>query len=160
MPTTIVNARIFDRTHLMDATHLRIADGIVAEVGQFAWPSLDLPTVRALTAAAHDRDLLVIAHVTSPQGAVQAARAGVDVLAHVPIDPLDDADIAVLRNHDIAVMPTLVAIENFAAPHGAQLATDPTSRRASVPPGHRSCTTPMSAGAHQERLTRPARVTT
>ena len=93
---------------------------------------------------------------------VRSWRVRVDGVAEpcrqVGIDAVDDR--ALVRGRRVAIMPTLVAIENFAAPHGAQLATDPTSRRASVPPGHRSHTTPMTAGAHQERLTRPARVTT
>ena len=49
-------------------------------------PSLDLDTVTALTEAAHRRGLVVVAHVNSVDGVGKVVSAGVDVVAHVPVD--------------------------------------------------------------------------
>ena len=66
----------------------------------------------ALVRAAHERHLRVFAHITLPETAAMAARAGVDIITHTPqgkpIDPVLAAEIA--RKRMIAV-PTLVMMK-------------------------------------------------
>lgn len=73
----------------------------------WAMPSLDLPTVRALVRAAHDAGLPVVAHIHAAVDAVAMADCGVDVLAHVPIDPLSAEQRQALAAARIAVISTL-----------------------------------------------------
>jgi len=75
--------------------------------GSWSMPSLDLTTVRALVAAAHTRELVVVAHVTSA--------------AAVP-----DVTISRIAAAGVAVCPTLATIENACGePGGPTLARDP-----------------------------------
>lgn len=95
-------------------------------VGPFSWPSLDVATVTALVEAAHARGVLVVAHATSAVAARDVVRAGVDVLAHVPIDAVDDMLIEEVHARGVAVIGTLVTIDGFAAtPSGPALLADP-----------------------------------
>ncbi|MFD9741501.1 amidohydrolase family protein [Umezawaea sp. NPDC059074] len=91
------------------------------------WPSLDADTIRALVTAAHARGLVVIAHVSSTAGLEEVVAAGVDVVAHVPVDAdLDQALVERLAEAGIAVGPTLATIENtLGEPGGAAVAGDP-----------------------------------
>jgi hypothetical protein len=88
---------------------------------------LDLDTVTALTEAAHGRGLVVVAHVNSVAGMGKVVSAGVDVVAHVPVDgELDPALAGRIAEAGIAVGPTLATIENFLGePGGAAVAADP-----------------------------------
>jgi imidazolonepropionase-like amidohydrolase len=80
-------------------------------------PTLDLPTVLALTDEAHAHGLMVVAHVSSAAGAVAVAGCGVDVLAHVPFDLMSPADIEAVA--DLAVIATLgVIADGFTGPSG------------------------------------------
>jgi len=95
-------------------------------VGPFSWPSLDVATVTALVDAAHARGVLVVAHATSAVAARDVVRAGVDVLAHVPIDAMHDELIEEVSARGVAVIGTLVTIDGFAgAPSGPALLADP-----------------------------------
>ncbi len=58
-------------------------------------------------AAAHAHHLKVAAHALSEASAARAAAAGVDVLAHTPLEPLSDATVAAWRGR--AVISTLAA---------------------------------------------------
>jgi imidazolonepropionase-like amidohydrolase len=91
------------------------------------WPSLDLDTITALTAAAHRRGLVVVAHISSVAGVREVVSAGVDVVAHVPVDgELDQALAQRIAEAGIAVGPTLATIENvLGEPGGAAVAADP-----------------------------------
>ena len=91
------------------------------------WPSLDAATIRALVTAAHARGLVVVAHVSSTAGLEEVVAAGVDVVAHVPVDAdLDQALVDRLAAAGIAVGPTLATIENtLGEPGGAAVAGDP-----------------------------------
>ncbi|MFD7660932.1 amidohydrolase family protein, partial [Actinosynnema sp. NPDC059797] len=109
----------------------RIAEGsdylkVVSGAGG-RWPSLDSGTVEALVTAAHARGLVVVAHVSSTAGVEQVVSAGVDVVAHVPVDAeLDEALIDRMAEAGIAVGPTLATLENtFGGPGGAAVAGDP-----------------------------------
>ncbi|MEU8226839.1 amidohydrolase family protein [Kribbella sp. NPDC048915] len=78
-------------------------------------PTLDAPTVQALTDEAHEHGLLVVAHVSKAADAVTVVECGVDVLAHVPSDPLSPADVEAVA--DVAVIATLgVMMDGFNAP--------------------------------------------
>jgi imidazolonepropionase-like amidohydrolase len=101
--------------------------GPTGAAGPRAVPSLDLDTVTALTEAAHGRGLVVVAHVNSVAGVGKVVSAGVDVVAHVPVDgELDPALAGRIAEAGIAVGPTLATTENFLGePGGAAVAADP-----------------------------------
>jgi len=61
----------------------------------------------AAVAAAHAHHLKVAVHALSNAGALAAAQAGADVLAHTPVEPLDEATVAAWRGR--AVISTLAA---------------------------------------------------
>jgi len=54
------------------------------------WPTLSMEELRSIVRAAHERNVMVRAHVTNPGEALAAARAGLDVLAHTPIHEMSD----------------------------------------------------------------------
>jgi imidazolonepropionase-like amidohydrolase len=76
-------------------------------------PTLDGATVKAIVAAAHARDLLVITHVHSRAAARTAIEADTDGLTHMFADapPTDELiDLAVER--DVFVIGTLPVMEH------------------------------------------------
>ena len=70
-------------------------------------PGLDDATLRAITSSAHERGLRVAAHALTGQQADRAARADIDVLAHTPLEPLSEEQLAAWAGR--AVMTTLAA---------------------------------------------------
>ncbi|KQX07732.1 MULTISPECIES: amidohydrolase family protein [unclassified Leifsonia] len=84
-------------------------------------PSLDAETITALVTAAHTRGLVVVAHVNTVRDVHQVVEAGVDVVAHVPVDAdLDAGLIERMVAAGVAVGPTLVTRENLLrGPSGA-----------------------------------------
>jgi imidazolonepropionase-like amidohydrolase len=90
-------------------------------------PSLDLGTITALTKAAHGRGLVVVAHVNSTARLGEIVSAGIDVVAHVPVDDeLDTALAERIAKAGVAVGPTLATIENvLGEAGGAAVAGDP-----------------------------------
>jgi hypothetical protein len=68
---------------------------------------LPLELVPAAVTAAHARKLKVAVHAMSDASVAAAARAGADLLAHTPAEPLGDATIALWRGR--AVISTLAA---------------------------------------------------
>jgi imidazolonepropionase-like amidohydrolase len=101
--------------------------GPSSTAGPRAIPSLDLGTITALVRAAHARGLVVVAHVNSVAGVVEVVSAGVDVVAHVPVDgELGRALADRIAEAGIAVGPTLATIENvLGEAGGAAVASDP-----------------------------------
>jgi imidazolonepropionase-like amidohydrolase len=93
-------------------------------------PSLDPHTITALTKAAHDRGLVVVVHVHTVAGMGEVVSAGIDVIAHVPVDgELDAALAGRIADAGIAVGPTLATIENvLGAPGRHGQAMPPYSR--------------------------------
>lgn len=94
----------------------RVADGsewikIIVEDGDIIEreiPTFDQATIAALVRAAHTRDLLAVAHVSSAALAERAIAAGVDGLMHLWLDAADDAELAErLRARDMFIAPTL-----------------------------------------------------
>ncbi|TCO48313.1 imidazolonepropionase-like amidohydrolase [Kribbella antiqua] len=81
-------------------------------------PTLDDPTLRALTQEAHARNLTVVAHVSTTAGAVKVVSCGVDVLAHAPSDPMSPSDIEAVAAAGVAVIATLDIVDGFNGPAG------------------------------------------
>lgn len=102
--------------------YLKIISGV-----RGLWPWLDSETIRALVVAAHARGLVVVAHVSSVAGVEEVVSAGVDVVAHVPVDAeLDQALVERMAARGIVVGPTLATIENtLGEPGGAAVVADP-----------------------------------
>ena len=130
----------------------RIAEGsdylkIISGIGGL-WPSLDSGTIRALVAAAHDRGLLVVGHVSSVAGVEQVVSAGVDVVAHVPADArLDEALVEHMVEAGTAVGPTLATIENtLGEAGGAAVVGDPRLAEVLGDGWARRLTSDVSAG--------------
>jgi imidazolonepropionase-like amidohydrolase len=70
-------------------------------------PTLEDETAAALVAHAHQRGLKVAGHALAAADAQRAAAAGVDILAHTPVEPLSPATLAAFSNK--AVISTLAA---------------------------------------------------
>ncbi|WIV55977.1 amidohydrolase family protein [Amycolatopsis nalaikhensis] len=92
------------------ARHLKV---LYDDGGPLRVPSLDVPTVAALVSAAHGAGLLAVAHVTTAAAAVDLLPTGVDVLAHVPFDPLTATQVAAIGEAGVAVIATLSIADGF-----------------------------------------------
>ena len=113
----------------------RVAEGsdfikIVVEDGtiiDFPTPTLDLPTVAALTTAAREHGKLAVAHATTVSGSRLALAAGVDALVHIFADSAPPADlVADAAARDIFVVPTLTVLESLGgSPSAAAMTDDP-----------------------------------
>jgi len=83
---------------------------IVIEAGWGAreLPTLNAATVRALIEAAHERQLLAVAHVSTYADAMLAIEAGIDGLVHLFADrPVDEAFVDAAHSAGVFVVPTL-----------------------------------------------------
>ncbi|MCY1055709.1 hypothetical protein [Nannocystis sp. SCPEA4] len=85
-------------------------------------PALAPATLRAIVTRAHTRGLKVAAHALFDRHARAAAEAGVDVLAHAPVEPLREGTVQAWAGR--AVIGTLsafggAAVENFKKLRGA-----------------------------------------
>lgn len=74
---------------------------------------LDPALIAVAVAAAHERKRKVAVHALSDAAAAAAAHAGVDLLAHTPVEPLAEATVALWRGR--AVISTLAAFGGGAA---------------------------------------------
>lgn len=108
-----------------DYLKLMLEDG--GEPFFFDAPSLDRRTVRALVRAAHDRDMLAVAHVTQQDRALSALQDGVDGLVHVPVDrPASAAFLHLAHARGAFVVGTLATEEAFYTTRGGEaLIADP-----------------------------------
>lgn len=94
----------------------RIRDGVdyfkilVDDPKQPGTKALPPQTVTALVRAAHDRGLMVIAHVTSDTTYRIAVDAGADIVTHVPMQSVLSGD---LRREGVIVSPTLVMMRGI-----------------------------------------------
>ncbi len=108
-----VDARVDEGADLVKL----IVEDLSAHSTTTRWPTLSPAQVEAVVAAAHRRGKRAIVHVSKQDDARMAARAGADGLAHVFVDaPSDDAFVALARERDLFVVPTLSV---FAAGSGA-----------------------------------------
>lgn len=77
-------------------------------------PTLNRETLIAVIAAAKDRGLLTIVHISTLEFAKQALEAGADGLAHVFSDqPADQAFIDLAKQKDAFIVPTLAVLGGF-----------------------------------------------
>lgn len=91
-------------------------------------PTLDLETLAAISSAANDRRLPVLAHVSGVAQVTTALEMGVAGIEHVPADqPLDTATVGRLATTGTFVVPTLQALEQTL---GEQLGDTAAARRA------------------------------
>lgn len=104
----------------IDFVAARVAEGsdflkVVLEDGStygIDSPYLDYAVVDALTIAAHDAGLLVVAHAAGQTFARWAIRAGVDILGHAVVDEPPAGDVvSALSKSGTAVMSTLTVFE-------------------------------------------------
>ena len=99
-------------------TQARAGDGWVKLVGDWIdrdagdlrplWP---VEAARAAIAAAHEEGARVTAHCFDEQSVTELVDAGIDGIEHGT--GLDDATIATMAEQGVALVPTLVNIENF-----------------------------------------------
>ena len=88
---------------------------IVEDPRRMGSAALDVATITALVAAAHQAGLKVIAHVTTLAAHINAADAGVDVLTHAPLDAdVDDTLARSLATRGIVSVPTLIMMRSVA----------------------------------------------
>lgn len=74
--------------------------------------SMDEATLAALVDQAHRHGIRVFSHTVTVERAKQAARAGVDLIAHSVLDrAVDDELVALMREHGTAYGPTLAVYE-------------------------------------------------
>ncbi|MCY7313159.1 MAG: CIA30 family protein [Pseudoxanthomonas sp.] len=92
-----------------------------------ALPTLTPAQVEAAITAAHARERLAIAHVSTLRDAHRAVDFGSDGLAHVFTDAVaDDALVTAMRDGKVFIMPTLSVIASMAGSgEGRALAADP-----------------------------------
>lgn len=103
---------------------------LLAEDGKALNSSLPTPApeiYRAVTDAAHERGLMVLAHAYDPPMVKVVLDAGVDGLAHLmATEPLPDELLAQIVEQGVFVIPTLVVAASAASdPAGRALADDP-----------------------------------
>lgn len=79
-------------------------------------PTLDQELATAVTAAAHERGMLVITHVQSLEAARQALEAGTDGLGHIFTDEVaDDEFVAAAVEAGLFVIPTMTVFQSLPA---------------------------------------------
>ncbi|WP_225728458.1 MULTISPECIES: amidohydrolase family protein [unclassified Nocardia] len=118
---TFVAARVAEGS---DYLKILMDDGITVGTSR---PTLRADTVRALTDAAHGRDLLALAHTLTEADTRTAVAAGIDGLAHVFVDRQASPEVPeMIAAQGVFVIPTLIALRNlFETPDGAELLDDP-----------------------------------
>ena len=104
---------------------LGLEQGYYADEG---WPLMDLPTVQAITEAAHARGLLVTAHVTSLDEVRLALDGGVDNLAHTPLQLLTNDLIEEMIEADMGIVSTAIIWD----PNAAGIAAENVRRYAAA----------------------------
>ena len=105
---------VASRAEASAAVEMLFKAGVQAiKVPLTAPPTLDDDTVKAIVQAAHRHQLKVYAHALEAVNAARAAADGVDVLAHTPTEPLDDATLDAWRKR--TVISTLAAFGGAAS---------------------------------------------
>lgn len=107
------------------ADHLKIiyddGSGVMLDI-----PALSAASIEALVVAAHRHGLVVVAHVSTAEGAMIVARAGVDVLAHAPMDRMSSEQVEQIADVGVAVIATLSILDGFPGANGVMpLLNDP-----------------------------------
>lgn len=99
--------------HGSDLIKIIVEDPAATEV-----PALDIATLTALVAGAHERGLLTVAHVVTAAAFDRALDAGVDILTHAPLDrPLAESTIRRMLELKTIASPTLVMMHVMSTLH-------------------------------------------
>jgi len=97
-------------------------------------PLEDIDIVRATLDEAHDGGVRVFVHATEQKTARTAVQEGADVLVHSVVDePVDEAFVELLREHDTLLTTTMVVFEGYAEVLGQQVDLMPVERRLGDP---------------------------
>lgn len=86
---------------------IAVERGFLPGGGAENWPMLDADEVRAIVHEAHARGLRVRAHVTERDEFDLAVEAGVDVVAHAPIERLPDRSLQRAARRGVAMVSTV-----------------------------------------------------
>lgn len=70
-------------------------------------PTIDLETLQAAVKVSHRHGLKTVIHVGTWKDAREAAEAGADALTHMPFGPVPEGLPELLRERNVAVIPTL-----------------------------------------------------
>lgn len=81
--------------------------------------------VRAIAETAHGKGKKVVVHINSVREALDCIRAGVDGLAHIPVDALTDADVATIKKSGAFVVPTMAVYTSVFDGHTTDYMSDP-----------------------------------
>ena len=87
-----------------------VGDWIDRDVGDLTplWPA---DVAEAAIARAHELDCRVTAHVFGEQAASELVAAGIDGIEHGT--GIDDATIVLMAEHQVALVPTMIQLDNF-----------------------------------------------
>jgi imidazolonepropionase-like amidohydrolase len=97
-----------------------------------AWPVPSTAVLRAVVDAAHGAGLRVVAHALTAEAVVRVLDAGVDELAHTPVEPLPEALVDRVASAGVTVVSTLQTF--FSAGSGRAAAANAAAlHRAGVP---------------------------
>lgn len=91
-----------------------------------SYTNISKETLAALVEAAHQRGKLAVAHIIEYPAARDAIEVGADVLAHLFIDQMPDAEFGrLVAEHNVRVIPTLTVLESITGgPSGIAVLTD------------------------------------
>ena len=107
-----------------DYIKIMIEDGTV--VGHPGLPVISDEVLDAAVAETHRHGRLAVAHVSTVDGALRAAKAGVDCLGHLFLDRPHTAEVvAEIARRDVFVIPTLTVANTAFGNSGAVFASDP-----------------------------------
>jgi imidazolonepropionase-like amidohydrolase len=87
-----------------------VGDWIDRDIGDLTplWPA---DVAEAAIARAHELDCRVTAHVFGEQAASELVAAGIDGIEHGT--GIDDATIVLMAEHQVALVPTMIQLDNF-----------------------------------------------
>lgn len=91
--------------------------------------------MKKIVEVAHKHNKKVLAHIDHTLDAMDCAKAGVDVLAHIPLKKMTKAEVAELKKTGVAVIPTITVYQATYEGLGKDYASD-SLLYASVHPNH------------------------
>ncbi len=80
--------------------------------------------VKAIVVAAHSRNKKVFVHIDLAAEAMDCIDAGVDVLAHMPVDSLTDEQLNKIKASGIIIIPTITPYQSLFEGHGIKYMSD------------------------------------
>jgi imidazolonepropionase-like amidohydrolase len=95
---------------------MALEKGYYSDLG---WPLIELETARAIVEAAHSRGLRVSAHVTSVDELTLALDAGVDDLAHAPLERIPEEVMVRMADQGVGMTTTATVWGGPGAPASA-----------------------------------------